>query len=529
MGILDGFLGLLFGGNDPAAAKKKLLNRLAKDLNQNKYIKFFRVKTGDLEPPFAKFLYDIYKVVSPTQVFLQNAAKSDQLKQITVDVFLDKELRALKEKLSPSTIMEKAGTAPVKELSAAIKRDLSAFVAAFDNAKVASIDNCYNTILAFSSFVSFDFFLILKKFDPNLAERNFSYQPKFQPVKAAELIDVIKDFMEFSSSVELERDWKTALAVLKAYKEGMDVVNPDHWNKALRFIKDVGRTRIFEQIIQYITADPLWVFIPKLPDERMVDKVLEAKKTEVEKAINKIENDKKSAQIDQIAKTIFGTAEVDRLHHYTTKGSEPYLKKDFEGFTKTLGINYLKAYLLDFFKKGIREICDLFIVRGQWSNIALSQALSNAYHEMMDLAEQLTAFDESLDEKGDNGSRLRQAMLKVDRDKGQVKYIKSILKSVNNTAQRMINSAASNLIAIGRSFKSLLDDLAKKPTELIMNWKEMEMAATATTEEPLGKYIADEYKRMYYFVQLLQCFAGPVESDNPAEQPSAPAVPHADH
>jgi hypothetical protein len=532
MGILDGFINLFLGGNDPAAAKKKLLNRLAKDLNQNKYAKFFRTKTSELEPPFAKFLYDIYKVVSPAQVFLQNAAKSDQLKQITVDVFLDKELRALKEKLSASVIMEKAGTLQVKELSAMIKRDLSTFIAAFDNTRVASIDNCYNAILALSAFVSFDFFFILKKFDPALTERNFTYQPKFQSIKAADLTENIKDFMEFSSSVEVERDWKTALAVLKAYKEGMDVVNPDHWNKALRFIKDVGRTRIFEQIVQYITADPLWVFIPKLPDERMVDKVLEAKKTEIEKAISKIENDKKSAQIDQIAKTIFGTAEVDRLHHYTSKGSEPYLKKDFDGFTKTLGINYLKAYLLDFFKKGIRELCDLFIVRGQWSNIALSQTLSNAYHEMMDLAEQLNAFDESLSEKGDNGSRLRQAMLKVDRDRGQTKYIKSILRSVNNTAQKMINASATNLIAIGRSFKSLLDDLAKKPSELIMNWKEMELAATALTEDPVGKYIADEYKRMYYFVQLLQCFAGPVESDNPADQggspAAAPALPHTD-
>lgn len=523
MGILDGFLSLFTGGNDPAAAKKKMLNRLAKDLNQNKYAKFFRVKTGELEPAFAKFLYDVYKVVASAQVFLQNAAKSEQLKQITIDAFLDKDLRALKEKLSTSVIMEKAGTQPVKELAAAIKRDLSGFIAAFDNAKISSIDSCYNAIMALAGFVGFDFFFILKKFDPALTERNFSYQPKFQLVKAPDLIENIKDFMEFSSSVEVERDWKTALGVLKAYKEGMDVVNPDHWNKVLRLIKDVGRSRILEQIVQYISADPLWLFVPKLPDIRMVDAMLEAKKTEIEKAIIKVENDKRSAQIDQMAKTIFGSAEVDRLHYYTPKGSEPYLKKDFDGFTKTLGINYLKAYLLDFFKKGIREICDLFIVRGQWSNIALSQAMSNAYHEMMDLADQLNAFDESLDEKGDNGSRLRQAMLKVDRDKGQAKYIKSILKSVNNTAQRMINSATSNLIAIGRSFKALLEDLGKKPSELIMNWKELEQAAAATSELPLGKYVADEYKRMYYFVQLLQCFAGPVESDNPADQQAPPA------
>jgi len=95
-------------------------------------------------------------------------------------------------------------------------------------------------------------------------------------------------------------------------------------------------------------------------------------------------------------------------------------------------VNYLKAYLLDFFKKGIRELCDLLLVRGQWTNIVLSQPVSNAYHEMMDLSDKLMAFDESLNEKGEHGSRLRQALLKVDRDKGQGRYIRIILTTVNN-------------------------------------------------------------------------------------------------
>jgi len=520
MGILDSIIGIFVKDSDPAAAKKKRLRQLAKDLSQNKYSKFFRIKTGELEPALGKFFYDIYKVIASTQVFLQNAAKSVQLKQITIDAFLDKELLALKERLSPETIMGKAGTMPVKELSAAIKRDLSNYTAAFDNARINSIDNCYNTIISLIDFVGFDFFFLLKKFDPSITERNFSYQPKFQLVRATELAESIKDFMEFSSAVEIDRDWKPALGVLKVYKEGMDVVSPDQWNKALRVLKDVGKSRILEMIIQYISADPLWLSVPRLPDERMADTLLDAKKAEIEKVISKIENDKRSAQIDQLAKTIFGSAEVDRLANYTMKANEPFLKKDFEGYTKTAALNYLKAYLLDYFKKGIRELCDLFIIRGQWSNTALSQSMSNAYHEVMDLSEQLMAFDDSLGEKGDNGARLRQAMLKVDRDKGQVKYIKSILKGVNNTAQRMINVSASNLVTIGRNFKGLLEDMQKKPAELIMNWKELEVAANF--EEPLGKRVSDEYKRMYYFVQLLQFFAGPVESEGPPGQTAGP-------
>ena len=509
MGFLDTIIGLFSGGNDPQAARKKRLQQIAKTINQNKYNKFYRVKTEELEGAFAKCFYTIYKVVSSTQVFLQNAAKSEQLKQITMDAFLDNDLKAIKENLSAAAIQERAKTMQVKDLSAAVKRELSSYAAAFDNTRINNIDNCYNAIISLVNFVSFDFFFLLKKFDPAISERNFTYQPKFGNVKASELVNEIKDFMEYSASVEMEWDWKSALTVLKIYKEGMDVINADHWAKMIRLLKDLSRSRIFELIIQHASGDPLWQSIPKLPDERMADIILDANKAEIEGAVNKIQNDKRSTQIEQLAKAVFGSAEVERLSNYTDKASDIYYKKNFDGFTKTAGVNYLKAYLLDFFKKEIKELCDLFLIRGQWSNIVLSKPVSDAYHEMTGLLEKITVFDDSLSEKGEHGSRLKQAMLKVDRDKGQSKYIRIILKTVNNNAQKMINSASQAFITIGRNFKNLIDDMQKKPAEIIMNWKELE----SVSEVPLVKRITDDYKRMYYFVQLLQFYTGPIEED----------------
>jgi Txe/YoeB family toxin of Txe-Axe toxin-antitoxin module len=136
--------------------------------------------------------------------------------------------------------------------------------------------------------------------------------------------------------------------------------------------------------------------------------------------------------------------------------------------------------------------------------------MSDAYHEMAGLLDKINVFDESIGEKGEHGSRLKQAMLKVDRDKGQGKYIRIILKTVNNNAQRMINATSAAFIAIGKNFKRLLEDLQRKPAEIIMNWKELESAS----EEPIGKRLTDDYKRMYYFVQLLQFFTGPIEEED---------------
>ena len=512
MGFLDTILGIFGKGGDPETVKKKRLRQIAKEIKQNKYSKFYHTRTGELEPPLAKCFYDIYKVIAPTQVFLQNAGKSEQLKQITVDAFLDKNLRDQEESLNEAAIQGRAKTMPVKELSMAVKRELSGFIAAFDNTRINNIDNCYNTIISLANFVNFDFFFVLKKFDPGLTERNFSYKPSFSGVKAADLCEMLKDFMEFSAAVEMDWNWKTALAVLKNYKEGIDVINADYWARVIRLLKDLGRSGIFELIIQHSSGDPLWQSIPRLSGERMADTVLDSKKAKIEAAINMIQNDKRSAQIEQLAKTIFGSAEVERLHNYTGKANDAYLKKNFNGFTKTAGMNYLKAYLLDFFKKEIKELCDLLLIRGQWSNIVLSKPMSDAFHETMGLLDKIIFFDDSLDDKGEHGSRLKQAMLKVDRDKGQGKYIRIILKTVNNNAQRMINAALAALITIGKSLKSLIEDMQKKHSELIMNWRELESAS----EAPLVNRITNDYKRMYYIVQLLQFFAGPLEEEDTA-------------
>ncbi|MDR1390157.1 MAG: DUF5312 family protein [Treponema sp.] len=510
MGLLDNLVGVLSGANDPKTAKKKRLRQLVKDLGKNRYSRFYHARTGELEDSFAKFLYDIYKVTASAQVFLQNAAASAELRAITVEAFLNKDLKALNDKLSAAAIQRKAAAVPVKDLGAMVKRDLAAFVSAFDNTRVNGIDACYNAVIALVRFVSFDFYFVLKKFDPGMAERSFTRAPRFQGLAASEITEELKDFMEFSAAIEEDRDWKSALSVLKTYKEGMDVVNSDQWTKVIRLLKDVGRSRILELVLQFTLRDPLWQSVPRVSGERVADSFLDAKKAEIEGAINKIQHDKRGAQINQLAQTVFGSAEVERLANYTNKGNELLLKKNFEGFTKIDAMNYLKAYMLDFFKKEVRELCDLLLIRGQWTSNVLSQPVSDAYHEMMDISERIVAFDEALADSGEHGGRLKQALVKVDRDKGQGKYIRIILGTVNNTAQRMINSASSSLITIGRNFKSLLEDMQKKPAELIMNWHELGSAS----EQPLSRRIAEDYKRMYYFVQLLQFYTGPVEEQS---------------
>ena len=498
----------LFGNSqDPEAAKKRRMKQLAKELSGNKYSRFYKPKSGEIEGVLGKFFYDMYKIISPAQVFLQNTSKSSELKKIVVESFFDKNLEEIKQRLTPQYIEEKA-KGDLKELNRSLSADFSALSNAFDTERVEKIDRCYNNILAMAQFVSFDFFILIKKFDANVTERNFTYQPKFASVRGEYLSEALKDFLEVSFGVDPDQDWKSALKALKEYKNGVDVVVWEHWNKLLLLLRDVRKSGILEKMVQHIDQKPDWISRPKLSDEQIADKYLETKKSEVKTSLDKIANAKKNTQIDTLAVTVFGSKNIERTKYYSEKAGEIYIKKNFDGFLHAAAINYLKAFLLDHFKKDFRELFDLLLVRGQWTSPEQSQNTSEHFNRLMALSDKLITFDESLSDTGENGARLKASIVKADRDKSQARYVTLILKNINEEAMQMIKSSAMSFIIIGRSFKNILEDLEKTNHELIMNWKELE----GLSDIPLSQRISNAYKKIYYFVQMLQIFTGPGES-----------------
>jgi hypothetical protein len=500
MAFLDSLFSLFAGSADPGAVKKRQLKELAKNLRSNKYSKFYRIKTGQADPSLAKFFWDMYKVVATAHVLMQNALKSVQLKQIVIDAFLEKPALDIRARLSPEAIEQRAQTGAPEALAKQLRREAAELAAAFDNNRIAAIDGCYNLIITFTHFVSFDFFFLLKKFDPKMADRNFSKVPAFEALPGDAVTEDLKDFLELVQGIDPDQNWKTVLKVLKTYKNDVDVVSPDQWGKLLLQLRDLRRSLILEMMIRHIDKNPGWASKSKISNEHIAEPYLESLRTGIEETIETIANSKRNAQIRDLAMAVFDRADINRLKFYTEKGSEIYVKKGFDGFLYAQGMNYLKAFILDYFKKDIRELCDLLLIRGQWISAPLSQPLSDGFHNIMALSEELIAFDEALADNGGTGGRLKLALVKADRDKGQAKYVRLILKSLNEEAQATLVKGAKNLIVLGQNFKKVLEDGKKTPRELITNWKELE----ASSDAPLIPRITEAYKKIYYLVQLLQ-------------------------
>jgi hypothetical protein len=488
----------LFSG-DTGDDKSNMLRQTVKDLSQNKYAKFFRIKSEEVDPSLASFLFTVYKMTYPIKTFMQDAKKMARLKQIIIEAFMDGAILETVKRLDPAAIQARGAATQPQELAAQIQADIEKLNAQFDGSIIAKADRCYSLVAVLSQLVNYNFTGFFRKFDIHFAEGDFSLEPKFPAIKAILVTRELGEFLTIAQPLKPDEDWDNLLNLLKLCN-GQELVQPDLFIMLLNNLKDVQNSKILEQLIQYTLKNPVWAWKPKVPSEHIAQAWLEGKSAEARGCIKSINTAQKNTQINVLAKQIFGAADVVRLENYSPAHSEAYRKRELTYFVYAEGLNYLKIFIDDFLEKEIKELCDILLIRGQWTNNSMSKEMSEALHQLMEISAPITALDEVLSEDGSDGSRLRAAMMRVDRDRTQARYINSIVSNNNDEALEIINSAAANFIIIGKHLKTLIEDSQKKHAELLINWKELAMSS----REPLAQRLVDDYKRINYFVQLMR-------------------------
>jgi len=483
---------------ESASDKDILLKQLGKEISQNKYAKFYRVRQGEADIPFGQYFYNIYKTVYPLQVFMNDPVREARIRQITLEAFLDKSVMDIIRRISPESIAARKKLSGA-QLSEELKDDLTALAAGFDSPKIAAADKCYDLITVIKQFVFFDFCALIRKFDPELKEGDFLSQPKFVPVDASILAPEISTFLAVKPSHETDPNWKTVFEILKYCNGGSEVVPLAQWNNILANLKDIGESRILETINKLATGNPILEIKPAIPNENLSALWLEQKTIEVRQAIFDIANSQKISQIKMLEEAVFGPLATVRLSYYTPEREKVLIAKELGKFTYAPAINHLLAFIQEYLSKEIQELCDILLIRGKWANNTPSRQMSESFHSALEIKDEILKLDEDLSEDGSHGSRLRGALLRVDKDRSQAKYINSITESVNEEALHIINSAVPSLIVVGKHFKALLDEVDKKSFQLILNWKELALYSKI----PISQRISTIYKKINYFVQLM--------------------------
>ncbi|MCL2764436.1 MAG: DUF5312 family protein [Treponema sp.] len=487
-----------FSGDGISDEKQNMLKAIAKELGQSKYAKFFRVRTEEADPSFSSFLFYVYKTIYPIKIFMRDEKKMAILRHLSVETCIDVNIQETVKRLDYAALDEKVKTMKGEDLIKAIQTDISLLTSQFDNDHIATVNHRYALTAALHHFVKYNFAGFFKKFDPHFADGAFIVEPKFPAIKTILIIDQIGDFLTATQPLKPEDDWGSLLNILKMI-EGQELVNAEQFNTMIKTIREIHASKILELIVQYTLRNPVWQFKHTVFREVVGEAWLEAKQTEATAYIAKINNAKKNNQISALTKEIFESADLTRLENYNVQLSEGYRRKNVEYFIYAEGLNYLKAFMEDYVEKEIKELCDILIIRGQWTNNAMSREMSEALHVLLETPVYIADIDTVMSEDGADGSRLRAAMLRIDRDPTQARYVNSIVGKVNEQAVEIIKEAAQAVIVIGKHMKSLIEDVQKKHPELLINWREV----TLVSKEPLTQRMVSNFKRINYFIQLM--------------------------
>ena len=491
----------MFKGSDPEVIKKKQLKAIAKELSKGKF-KFIKGSSAEVQPSFAKLLYDFYKATAPAQLIFQNTNNPALYKQWVIDHFLTKEAKEAAERLDEETIRNRARTDSLKDVKEAVNKDFALVSSVFDVTRITNIDVTYSKLLSFIAFCKYDYYFTLKKFDSSIREHEFSTPPHFEPIRGEYVSDDIKDFIATAFALPLSpADWTEVLQILKEKKD-VSPIPVNVWNKILAKLRDLRASNVLDGMIQLITEDPGYSSKITVKNEHIAESFLDNIRSVSSKTVKNLEQSQQNSKTDDLLKQIFGTTAISKLKYYTVSGGTEFEKKKLEGYTYANPLNYLKAYLLDCVKKDMRVFCDLVLIRGKWVNAQLSAAMSDAYHKLLEASDTITAFDSSISESGEYGAKFKNYMLRVDRDSEARNIMQSIMNDLNGKARTIIGTACQYLITIGKNIKNLLEDYEKPRAELIINWKELEHFADTPIVEQ-GKAI---YKQIYLFVQLMQLY-----------------------
>ena len=394
---------------------------------------------------------------------------------------------------------------PVKEMSVSINQNIELLNKEFDSAKVAKIDALYSKLVSMMNFCNYDYYFLLKKFDSSLHERNFQTSPKFQAINSSYIVEDLRKFIDVAWPIPFDQDWEDVLKLLKHVK-GTDIISAGVWRKVLAKVRPLRDRHVLEMMIQLITENPLYKDSYKADEFHIVDDYISSIKKQADEVLEKIKKQQAEGKIDSLV----GAVEVPSLRNYTEGASEAFERKGIASFKYTNPLAYLKNFLLEYTKKEIREVADILLVRGEWTNQQMSTPMSEAFHQLLGASDRIVKLDSLLAEDSQWGIKIKTHLPRSERDRDARGIIQTTVRDANNEAASCIITSVQNFMIFDRNLKMLLEDFVKFPrSELLLNWKDLDHFA----EGRLKEMCVTVYKKIYAFVQLMQAYQVRIEEE----------------
>ena len=498
--FLEEILALITGRSNPELVRKRGIRKLKKTLGSNRYKRFYQPKNRELAPAAATFFYDIYRAVSAAQMNWIGVSASPSFKNLVVEHFVPPDVLEKLNGLAAEQLAKRIRLDNIREVTRKAREDFQAFARAISRETAEAVDSCCYYAQVFEQFAAFDYYFLLKKFGTSLREYMVSENPVFTWAKGALVSGELKDYLYVSIPLDPKQDWALIFRLF-TNANGIDAVRTEHWYSVLTEVQDVNSSRILEYIIRHIDANPDWTPTSFQGREPIMNLWLDARRKELDATLEQLVRDQRSAQVGELSRQLFGEEPDPLLGYYTPLAGEFFTGKGFVGFVHAEGLNYLAVFIA-IFEREIRELCELLVIRAVYASISRPQPLTDQSAILTDLAQQISLFDESLQNDGKWGYRLYQAIIRSGQDRMMFRSIQDTLHLINEEAQIFLVTGSQTFAVIQDAIIAARRDYESEQPQLVLNWQGLELAAS----RPLGEWLAVSAEKLTLFGGMMSLF-----------------------
>jgi hypothetical protein len=417
---------------------------LVNDIKGSRYKDFYSIFSKKATPNLAFYFYKLYKACSSLKI--ERIDGTPKLKNAVLRHFLKEKTHLIIDQLQDSYLVEHFKSDNPKFLARCTEKNINDLNNELNNAWQIKVDQCYDVVCSFTGLVNFDYYSLLRNFSPQFEEHSFSTSQKFFKIKAERIIEDLKDFLVVAEKINTRNDWETAFSVLSKFSSEAHI-HTDKWMHTLKKLEAVLSSTIFEMIIRHASGDLYWRNTVVLKHEKIAQQFLSKITNDARKVVSDILATEKERNIDLTIAFIFGGDNVQCAQFYTEIWNETNKSNIAVRFKYVPAFNYCMLFMSVFFEK-IKKICNYSIIYGVWVNADDMHGLSDVLHDITILSIQLAAYDASLSDLEERGSKLKNlcnSLISSGRETSRMKlsrYVDSINDEVFTLIHRMIHDLA---------------------------------------------------------------------------------------
>ncbi|MDR0409788.1 MAG: DUF5312 family protein [Spirochaetaceae bacterium] len=490
-------LNLLFGNERDSVKRSKNIKSLVKDIKGCRYKIFYSVFSRKATPHMAAYFYELYRDCSALNI--KNIEGTARLKNAVIRHFIDNNTREVIKQLDDKYLTEQFKNGDMKALSKQTEKNIRYMHNKFDEGYQDNIDQCYNLICSFIGLVNFDYYSLLINFSSRLTEESLhsGAVKRFYGVKAEKIVEDLKDFLVVAERINIKDDWKTAFTVLNSLNRETNI-RFEHWMYILKKLDHILSSTILEMVIRHASYDFGWKNTIKLKHEKIARIFLSGVTKNAHKTVQDIMVVEKANSLSTATSFIFGNVNIQGAQFYTETWNEANKVNSVTRFKYAVAFNYCIVFMMMFFEK-IKSICNSCIIYGTWVDLENMHILSEVLHDITVVSLKLPAYDLSLSDLGEHGSKLKvlnNTLIRNGKETDRNRLARYI-DSINDEIFVMIHDVIYNLGYINVFLLTEFED--EKTEKKIVNIKEL---SKSLSEE--GCDVLEIKEKLVAFLNLLE-------------------------